>query len=344
MVELNFNNQSNTIGAIDFLGIGKISGWVLSKQRISSIELVVEEFDLQEKKKCGVESKEVVYGLRRDDVYAYSKDSEYHQPQNAGFFAWINFFSLKDSFIKVYLKIRIQTGEILCSEALEIQNKDLDAQYLHDDVPLSKEIAHHQWENKLVELANQKGKRILEIGSREVVSRSRRNLFSEAEYVGFDLYDGDNVDVVGDAHKLSSYFDEKFDLIFSTAVFEHLAMPWVVAEEISKLLNPNGYIFIETHYSFSSHERPWHFFQYSEQALKVLFSSALGFECIEAGVSNPIVGRFSALAAQDLQGKAVTGLYCHSEYLGQKVSEVKNFQWDKVDLPQILQKTQYPKE
>ena len=57
-----------------------------------------------------------------------------------------------------------------------------------------------------------------------------------ASYVGFDFYPGENVDVVGDAHKLSSYFghDEKFDLIFSSAVFEHLHMPWIVAQEIQK--------------------------------------------------------------------------------------------------------------
>ena len=85
--------------------------------------------------------------------------------------------------------------------------------------------------------------RILEIGSREVTgpSDARREL-RDAEYVGFDFYPGDNVDVVGDAHKLSSYFGggEKFDIIFSHACFEHFAMPWVVATEIAKLLKVGG--------------------------------------------------------------------------------------------------------
>ncbi len=49
-------------------------------------------------------------------------------------------------------------------------------------------------------------------------------------------------------------------MIFSSAVFEHFAVPWIVAQEINKLLNVDGYIFVETHYSFSCHERPWHFF------------------------------------------------------------------------------------
>ena len=72
---------------------------------------------------------------------------------------------------------------------------------------------------------------------------------------------GPNVDIVGDAHRLSSYFDEAepFDLIYSSAVFEHLAMPWVVAGEIAKLLKVGGCVFVETHFSFTSHERSWHF-------------------------------------------------------------------------------------
>ncbi len=73
-------------------------------------------------------------------------------------------------------------------------------------------------------------------------------------------------------------------------------MPWLVATEIAKLLNVGGHVFVETHFSYSSHERPWHFFQFTDMALKLLFNEALGFECIEAGVSNPIVGRFSTLA------------------------------------------------
>ena len=59
-------------------------------------------------------------------------------------------------------------------------------------------------------------------------------------------------------------------------------MPWLVAAEIAKLLKIGGIVFVETHFSFSSHERPWHFFQFSDMALRALFSPALGFECIEA--------------------------------------------------------------
>ncbi len=220
-----------------------------------------------------------------------------------------------------------------------------DRDYLAPDVPLSQLVSHQNWRNYIYNLGNQPGMRVLEIGSREVCRPSKaRSQFTQSEYVGFDYYPGKNVDVVGDVHQLSTYFadHEKFDLVYSSACFEHFAMPWLVATEIAKVLKVGGTLFIETHFSFSSHERPWHFFQFSDMALKVLFSEALGFECIEAGVSNPIVGRFSSLADEYLRNQPVTGLYCHSEYLGRKVRNVENFRWEQVDLSSLVGATQYP--
>ena len=208
---------------------------------------------------------------------------------------------------------------------------------------MAQSVSHQHYMNYLVEVGNHPGMKILEVGSREVTGKSdARDRFSKAEYVGFDYYPGPNVDIAGDAHKLSSYFDEQFDIIYSSAVFEHLAMPWVVAGEIAQCLKVNGLVFIETHFSFSSHERPWHFFQFSDMALRVLFSPELGFECIEAGMCNPIIGRFSALADDYLRFKPVTGLYCHSDFLGRKVKEVKHPNWSEFHLEDLVDQTQYP--
>lgn len=220
-----------------------------------------------------------------------------------------------------------------------------DKKFLAPDVPVSMTISHQKWQKYLYEIGNKPGMKVLEIGSREVTGSSKaRREFARAEYVGFDYYPGDNVDIVGDAHKLSSYFgdEERFDLIYSSACFEHFAMPWVVSVEIAKLLKVGGLVFVETHFSFSSHERPWHFFQFSDMALKVLFSEVLGFECIEAGVSNPIVGRFSSLADRYLRNKPVSGLYCHSEYLGRKTRDVNDFDWTQVNLSSVVGETTYP--
>lgn len=234
--------------------------------------------------------------------------------------------------------------KLLHSILVNFESK-FDKKYLSDDVPMSKIVAHQKWQEYLYANFNKKGLRILEIGSREVTAESEaRERFSNATYVGFDYYDGNNVDVVGDAHKLSSYFEgeEQFDLIYTSACFEHFAMPWLVATEITKLLKVGGTLFVETHFAYRAHERPWNFFQFSDMGLRVLFSDALGYECIEAGLSNPIVGRFSSLSDEYLRNKPIPGLYCHSEYLGKKVREVENFDWNTVNLNDVVGETKYP--
>lgn len=217
-----------------------------------------------------------------------------------------------------------------------------DSAYLKDGVP---EGTKQDWQALSAELAKKPGLNILEIGSREVTGPSRdREIFKTSRYVGFDFYPGKNVDVVGDVHRLSSYFppDEKFDVIYTSACFEHFAMPWIVAVEISKMLKIGGFLYVATHFSFGTHERPWNFFQFSDMGLKVLFPPALGFECMNASLSDPIVGRFSRFAHKSLRYRTVVGLYCGSEYLGRKVREVQSFDWSQISIPEIVDGTVYP--
>jgi ubiquinone/menaquinone biosynthesis C-methylase UbiE len=214
---------------------------------------------------------------------------------------------------------------------------------LSHTAPEPRFVSHSRWASYLSENFNKPGARILEIGSRNVTGAVFKTLFSAAHYVGFDFYDGENVDVVGDAHKLSSYFkDEKFDLIFSSAVFEHLHMPWVVAQEIQKLLKVGGYVFVETHFSFSAHERPWNFFQFSDMGLRALFSSALGFDLVDHGMSNPMNGVFTGESDRYLRAKPIHELYCHSEILCKKAREIQAFDWSNVEIDEIVDDTRYP--
>ena len=243
---------------------------------------------------------------------------------------------MNNSIKKLLMKIR---------EPLLLLETPFDKYYLNEQVPTPKLVSHQKWQQYLYEIGNKEGMKILEVGSREVTGESiAKQKLSKAEYVGFDYYAGNNVDIVGDAHKLSSYFKEgeQFDIIFSSACFEHFAMPWIVATEIAKLLKVGGLVIVETHFSHITHERPWNFFQFSDMGLKTLFSPALGFECIDSGMSNPIVGRFSSLAAKYLRNKPLSGLYCHSEFLGKKIIDVKDFKWENVDLNEVVAGTKYP--
>lgn len=220
----------------------------------------------------------------------------------------------------------------------------LPFRFVVNQIPKPDSVSHDNWINHLSNQFNKTGFRILEIGSRNVTGANIRSRFCNAEYVGFDFYDGENVDVVGDAHKLSMYFSDlkKFDFIFSSAVFEHLHMPWVAAMEIQKMLKVGGYVFCETHFSFSSHERPWNFFQFSDMGLRALFNDALGFDLIDSGMSNPINGFFSYNADSYLRHIPITELYCHSEIFCRKRCDVEGFNWNSVVIDDIVDGTRYP--
>jgi SAM-dependent methyltransferase len=239
-----------------------------------------------------------------------------------------------------FLKQVARTGFM----ALARLESRFDRAFLIEDVPMFPDHPPQQLLS-YVRSANGSKLRVLEIGSREVTGPSKvREQLAAAEYVGFDYYPGRNVDVVGDVHRLASYFkeNEKFDLIFTSACFEHFAMPWRVASEIAKILKVGGVLYVKTHFSFGAHERPWNFFQFSDMGLRVLFSNALGFECIEAGMSNPIVGRFSAMADKKDRYRPVLGLYSGSEFLGRKVRDEQSFDWNHVTVDEVVTGTKYP--
>lgn len=78
---------------------------------------------------------------------------------------------------------------------------------------------------------------------------------------------------------------------------------------------------------------PWHYFQFNSNALEVLFCRELGYELIDSGLDNPIIGRFTNEASQYLQGQIVTDLYYHSLIIAKKtkmydqLENNKGFSW-----------------
>lgn len=132
--------------------------------------------------------------------------------------------------------------------------------------------------------------RLLEIGSRARSGVSRREVApADWGYVGLDIVEGVNVDVVGDAHSMSSLLPhDSFDAAMSLSVFEHLAMPWKVVLELNKLLKVGGIAFIQTHQAFPLHDEPWDFWRVSAHAWPVLFNAKTGFRVLEAAMAEPV--------------------------------------------------------
>jgi hypothetical protein len=130
--------------------------------------------------------------------------------------------------------------------------------------------------------------RLLDLGGRSRSGADLSKLFHNAKCTVFDVLPGENVDVVGDAHAMSLLFPpNSFDAIFSTSVFEHLLMPWVVAAEMSRILRLGGTAFIATHQTMGMHDRPWDFWRFSDTAWDGIFNHLTGFEILDRALENP---------------------------------------------------------
>ncbi len=136
---------------------------------------------------------------------------------------------------------------------------------------------------KFVEMAKGLGNaRVLDIGGRARSKVDRSKDFVGCECTVLDILPGENVDVVGDAHKMSELFPPRtFDAVFSNSVFEHLMMPWTVAIHINKVLKLGGVGLIVTHQTLGMHDLPWDFWRFSDTAWDALFNQRTGFEIIE---------------------------------------------------------------
>ena len=136
---------------------------------------------------------------------------------------------------------------------------------------------HNETVDMLREL---KGPKVLEIGSRNVSNVTRKHMFPNAsQYVGFDVLDGENVDIVGDAHQLSEYIAENsVDIVYSVSVFEHLVFPWKAALEINKVLKTGGHVMVSTHPAWPEHEMPWDFWRFPQNSFLAMFNQTTGFK------------------------------------------------------------------
>jgi SAM-dependent methyltransferase len=85
------------------------------------------------------------------------------------------------------------------------------------------------------------GARVLDCGSLDI-NGNNRYLFKESDYIGIDVGEGDNVDIVSPIHEFD-YPDESFDVIVSTECFEHDMFYKESLANIVRLLKSGGLFF-----------------------------------------------------------------------------------------------------
>ena len=143
--------------------------------------------------------------------------------------------------------------------------------------------------------------RILHIGSRpSVADRNERNwrgliakrFADRATFVGLDLLEGTNVDLVADIcspwralqGKLGT---EPFDLVVCSHVLEHTRDPARAARNILQVLRPGGFAYIATPWSQAFHAAPDDYWRFSLRGLMLIFE---GLEIVSSFYSGGDVG------------------------------------------------------
>jgi predicted SAM-dependent methyltransferase len=123
--------------------------------------------------------------------------------------------------------------------------------------------------------------RVLDIGSKDRnLHEGARACFPDSVYVGIDIAPGPNVDAVVDAYKLDKYFDpESQDAVLCLHLYEHLAKPWLVMEQVYKVLAPRGYMFLSVPtLGFPKHNYPGDYWRPTYQAVTEVFMD--GYEIL----------------------------------------------------------------
>lgn len=134
----------------------------------------------------------------------------------------------------------------------------------------------------------------LEIGSRYGLTWEIRKLFSNSEYIGIDMEDGPGVDIVVDLVKDFKSVDrilkqKRFNTVFCLSVLEHCSNPFMMAENITNLLNKNGVLYVSVPFSWEFHAFPSDYWRFTPEGVTILFPK-IAFNFVKSTMSTSDIG------------------------------------------------------
>ena len=92
---------------------------------------------------------------------------------------------------------------------------------------------------------------------------------NDPRVISLDVLPCANTDIVAEAEALP-FPDDVFDLVESSAVFEHLVEPWQAIREVKRVTRPGGVNYIDTAFLQSYHGFPNHYFNMTPLAAESL--------------------------------------------------------------------------
>lgn len=109
--------------------------------------------------------------------------------------------------------------------------------------------------------------------------KQKRIILTKAtSYTALDIEPAPGVDIVGDVLD-PPIADGTYDAIVSTQVMEHVKKPWIMAQQIARILKPGGTCIVSAPFITPYHAHPNDFFRYTEAGMRSLLEGA-GLEII----------------------------------------------------------------
>jgi hypothetical protein len=113
--------------------------------------------------------------------------------------------------------------------------------------------------------------RTLIVGSKIYQGKEdRRQRYADA--VGIDMLEGDGVDIVLDLEEELPSSIGKFAHVECMSVLEHSRRPWLMAENIQKLMLPDATIFLSVPFIWRIHAYPSDYFRITPAGISSLFT------------------------------------------------------------------------
>lgn len=118
----------------------------------------------------------------------------------------------------------------------------------------------------------------LEVGSKDYGStQDLRSLFAgRGKYVGVDVDAGPGVDTVLDLTAPAEQIDRqlggmRFGAIFCLSVLEHCRQPFLMAQNLARLLRPGGKLCVSVPFAWEFHGYPSDYWRFTSEGIRVLF-------------------------------------------------------------------------